>query len=168
MWGIRIADPVRPAAWAISMVSKSVGLGHLFAPGTGADSYIASNAFDDNFLTSSPEAWDYMRRQVLAIPELQLGGPSLNWLHEALAETRRLARRPSPNLPCLCYCGANERIVDIDRVQSRMARWPGGHLEMVEDAQHEVMMEIPEVRDRIVTEIIAHFDNVGTEMALRA
>ncbi|WP_305971516.1 MULTISPECIES: alpha/beta fold hydrolase [unclassified Mameliella] len=168
MWGIRIADPVRPAAWAISRMSKSVGLGHLFAPGTGADSYVASNAFDDNLLTTDTEQWDYMRRQVLAIPELQLGGPSLHWLHEALAETRRLARRPSPKQPCICYCGTNERIVDIDRIRSRMARWPNGRLDMVEGGEHEILMESPHIRERVLSEIVTHFDSATDRTALRA
>ncbi|MGP6086659.1 alpha/beta fold hydrolase [Antarctobacter jejuensis] len=168
MWGIRISDPVRPAAWAISRVSKSVGLGHLFAPGTGADSYVASNAFDDNLLTTDAEAWDYMRRQVLAIPELQLGGPSLHWLHEALAETRRLARAPSPEQPCICYCGTNERIVDVDRIRARMSRWSNGRLDMVESGEHEILMEAPKKRERILSEIAAHFDSASEETALRA
>ena len=168
MWGIRIADPVRPAAWAISRMSKSVGLGHLFAPGTGADSYVASNAFDDNLLTTDPESWDYMRRQVLAIPELQLGGPSLHWLHEALAETRRLARTTSPTQPCVCYCGTHERIVDIERIRSRMKRWPKGRLDTVDHGEHEILMEAPQNRDRVLSEITAHFDSANEQTALRA
>ncbi|SMX43758.1 Phospholipase YtpA [Maliponia aquimaris] len=168
MWGIRISDPVRPAAWAISRMSKTVGLGHLFAPGTGVDSYVASSSFPDNLLTTDPEQWEYMRRQVLAIPELQLGGPSLHWLHEALAESRRLARRPSPSLPCICYCGTNERIVDVDRIRSRMDSWPGGRLEMVEGGEHEVLMEVPRIRERILAEIVDHFDATGAKSAMRA
>lgn len=168
MWGIRIANPVRPAAWAISRVSKSVGLGHLFAPGTSATSYVVANDFDDNTLTRDPEMWDYMRRQVLAHEELQLGGPSLHWLHEALAETRTLARRPAPNVPCICFTGTNERIVDVDRIRTRMAHWPGGRLEMVQDAEHEILMEVPETRKRVLSEMIAHFDNAGAAEALTA
>lgn len=168
MWGIRISDPVRPAAWAISRVSKTVGLGHLIAPGRGVDSYVASNTFPNNLLTTDPEQWDYMRGQILAIPELQLGGPSLNWLHEALAETRRLSRQPSPNMPCLCYCGTNERIVDIDRIRSRMARWPQGRLDMVETGEHEILMESAPIRDRVLSEMIDQFDTSGTRAALTA
>ncbi|MBT54966.1 MAG: lysophospholipase [Mameliella sp.] len=168
MWGIRIADPVRPAAWAISRMSKTVGLGHLFAPGTGVDSYVASNAFAENLLTTDAESWDYMRRQVLAIPELQLGGPSLHWLHEALAETRRLARLPSPQQPSICYCGTNERIVDIDRIRARMARWPNGRLDMVDQGEHEILMEAPLIRERVLAEIVTHFDSAGAQTALRA
>ncbi|MBP0484196.1 alpha/beta fold hydrolase [Sagittula salina] len=168
MWGIRIANPVRPAAWAISRVSKSVGLGHLFAPGTGAASYVVANVFEDNTLTRDPDMWDYMRRQVLAHPELQLGGPSLHWLHEALAETRTLARRPAPKVPCLCFTGTNERIVDVDRIRTRMAHWPGGRLEMVPGGEHEILMEVPATRAHVLSEIVAHFDSAGEAEVLSA
>lgn len=168
MWGIRIAQPVRPAAWAVSRLSKSVGLGHMFAPGTGVDSYVASADFDGNLLTTDPAMWDYMRRQVMAIPELQLGGPSLHWLHEALTEMRDLNRRASPDLPCVTFCGTHERIVDVDRIRNRMARWPGGRLEMVEGGEHELMMEAPALRDRVMAEMIALFDSASETVALRA
>lgn len=168
MWGIRIANPVRPAAWALSAMSKSVGLGHRFAPGTGVDSYVASADFAGNLLTSDPEMWDYMRRQVMAIPELQLGGPSLHWLHEALVETRALNRRASPKLPCLTFCGSNERIVDVERIRTRMARWPGGRLEMVEGGEHEVLMEAPALRAQVHDGMLALFEAASEERALRA
>ena len=158
MWGIRIANPVRPAAWALSWSSKRFGLGHILTPGTGFDSYVATGAFADNTLTTDPEMWDYMRRQVLAQPELQLGGPSMHWLHEALNECRALARMPSPALPCLSFLGSNERIVDVPRIHDRMARWPGGHLGIVEGGEHEVLMERPELRERIIARMTAHFD----------
>ncbi len=169
MWGIRMASPTRPAAWALSWGGSKMGLGHLFAPGTGTDSYVATGVFDDNTLTTDPEMWDYMRRQVLARPELQLGGPSLNWLHEALAECRTLARRPAPALPCTCYTGTHERIVDIPRIEARMAGWPGGRLDMIEGAEHEIMMEAPHIRDRVHAEMIDQFNRTGTApQALRA
>ncbi|MEQ5870317.1 alpha/beta hydrolase [Sagittula sp. NFXS13] len=168
MWGIRIANPVRPAAWAIARMSKSMGLGHMFAPGTGAISYVVGSDFNDNSLTRDPEMWEYMRRQVLAHPELQLGGPSLNWLHEALAEMRILSRRPAPNVPCVCYTGTNERIVDIDRIRARMAEWPGGRLEMVADGEHEIMMEVPATRNRVFADMIDHFATAGEAQALTA
>jgi lysophospholipase len=168
MWGIRISDPVRPAAWAISRMSKTVGLGHLFTPGTRVESYVASNAFGDNLLTTDSDQWNYMRQQVLAIPELQLGGPSLHWLHEALAEARRLSRKPSPKLPCICYCGTNERIVDIDRIHARMDRWPQGRLDMIDKGEHEILMESPYIRDRVLSEIIDLFEGAGTRRVMTA
>ncbi|WP_425098623.1 alpha/beta hydrolase [Tropicibacter sp. S64] len=168
MWGIRIAEPLRPAAWALSWSSRQVGLSHHYTPGTGIDSYVASAPFEDNLLTTDPEMWDYMRRQVLAQPELQLGGPSLGWLHESLRETRMLARRPSPTLPCLTFLGTNERIVDVPRIRERMAHWPGGKLVMVENGEHEVLMEGAAQRKSIHDQMIALFDSASARQALTA
>ncbi|WP_136442670.1 alpha/beta fold hydrolase [Pacificoceanicola onchidii] len=168
MWGIRIADPLRPAAWALSWGSKQMGLSHHYAPGTGIDSYVASAPFEDNLLTRDPEMWDYMRRQVLAHPDLQLGGPSLGWLHEALSECRTLARRPAPTMPCLTFLGTNERIVDIPRIRERMAHWPGGKLVMIEKGEHEVMMEDAGTRGRICNQMISLFDGASASHAMTA
>ncbi len=168
MWGIRMADPIRPAAWALSWWGKQIGLGHVFTPGTKPESYVASEPFENNLLTRDREMWDYMKRQVTSVPELQLGGPSLNWLHEALAETRELSRRPSPAQPCLTFLGTNERIVDSSRITSRMEQWPGGQLVQITDGEHEILMEDVKKRKRVADQICALFDRAGSDTALTA
>ncbi|MGH1415916.1 MAG: alpha/beta hydrolase [Pelagimonas sp.] len=168
MWGIRMADPLRPAAWALSWWGKQIGLGHVFTPGTKPESYIVTEPFENNLLTRDPAMWDYMRRQVLAVPELQLGGPSLNWLHEALAETRELSRRPSPSQPCLTFLGTNERIVDTSRILNRMEKWPGGQLVQITDGEHEILMEDENTRSRVADQMCALFDRAGSDTALTA
>lgn len=158
MWGIRIAAPVRAAAWALGWGSTRVGLDHRIAPGTTIESYVASQPFDKNQLTTDSESYELMRHQVTQEAGFQLGGPSLRWLYESLAECRALAQRPSPALPCLTFCGSNERIVDTRAIHARMARWPGGRLELVPNAEHEVLMEGPLLRRLITDSIVAHFD----------
>ena len=78
-----------------------MGLGHAYAPGTGADNYVATAPFEGNLLTTDPGMWQYMKDQLLAHPELLLGGPSLRWLHEALRECRELQSMASPESPAL-------------------------------------------------------------------
>lgn len=158
MWGIRISAPVRPAAWAVSWTSRQLGLGHHFAPSTGADSYVVTAPFQDNLLTRDPGMFDFMKRQIEAHPELGLGGPSLHWLHEALRETRALAALPAPDVPCVTFVGDNERIVSVPRIRERMATWPRGKLEVLKDAEHEVLMEGAEVRARIFALTCQHFE----------
>ncbi|WP_417722287.1 alpha/beta fold hydrolase [Salipiger sp.] len=161
MWGIRIAAPVRPAAWALGWSTARMGLDHHYAPSTGPDSYTATGAFEGNLLTTSREGWDYMNRQVIEVPELQLGGPSLRWLHQALGECLALARLPSPRIPCISFVGSNERIVDVARVQARMADWPGGKLEVVPGGEHEVLMEDAVTRGRIVSQMADLFETAA-------
>lgn len=157
MWGIAMAGPLRPAAWALSWGGASLGFGHVYTPGTKPISYIISEPFQGNLLTTDPEMWDYMRRQTEAQPELQLGGPSLRWLHQALAECRSLARMDAPRVPCLTFLGTNERIVDKVRITDRMTKWPGGRLEWIEGGEHECLMEGRATRSRIANELATHF-----------
>ena len=52
----------------------------------------------------------------------------------------------------------NERIIDTAAVHDRMRRWPDGTLDVVPNAEHEVLMERPETRKRIMEMLQAHFD----------
>ncbi|WP_323765314.1 alpha/beta hydrolase [Marinovum sp.] len=161
MWGIRIAGAARPAAWAMGWTSRKLGLSHLYAPSTGATSYVATAPFADNVLTRDREMFEHMRAQVRAHPELQLGGPSLHWLHEALRECRALAALPAPDLPCITFLGSNERIVSAPEIHSRMAGWPQGRLEVIEGGEHEVLMEGADLRRQILATALAHVDRAG-------
>ncbi len=161
MWGIRMAPALRPAAWAISTGATKLGMGHMLAPTTRPESYVAIAPFADNLLTTDPEMFDYMRAQITAQPDLQLGGPSLRWLSQALRECRRLSHMPSPDLPCLCFLGTNERIVDTDRIHDRMRRWPKGELVMVPKGEHEVLMEAPAMRRAVIDRTITQFAAAG-------
>ncbi|MDU8913788.1 alpha/beta hydrolase [Aestuariicoccus sp. MJ-SS9] len=157
MWGIAMSGPLRPAAWALSWSGAALGFGHVYTPGTRPSSYVNSEPFAGNLLTRDEEMWNYMRAQTEAQPELQLGGPSLRWLHQALSECRALAQRPSPTLPCLTLAGTAEAIVDADRIAERMDRWPGGAMEWIEGGQHECLMEDRATRTRLADRLVAHF-----------
>ncbi|MFZ5708285.1 MAG: alpha/beta fold hydrolase [Pseudomonadota bacterium] len=152
MWGVKIPQWQIPAAWALGHVSRRLGQGHRYVPGTGPVTYVAEAPFEDNVLTSDPEMFALMKRQVLARPELSLGGPSLQWLNEAMVESVALAQRPSPAVPALTGLGTRERVVDPERVIDRMNRWPGGRLSMFEGAEHEIVMETAAIRERFFDE----------------
>lgn len=161
MWGIRMAAALRPAAWALGWGSSQMGIGHVYAPSTGPESYVATVAFENNLLTRDRDGWNYMQRQVHDMPELQLGGPSLRWLHQALNECLTLARLPAPKMPAIAFVGSDERIVDVPRIAARMAAWPGGQLETIAGGRHEVLMEDPVTRGRILTRMVDVFASAG-------
>ncbi len=149
MWGILISPMVRPFAKILAAVSGVVGLRHLYAPGTGPKTYVDIAPYDDNLLTTDREMYDMMQHQVRSHPDLALGGPSLGWLHEALSETHKLSRMPSPDKPAITFLGTNERIVDTKSVVDRMQRWPNGRLDIIPGAEHEVLMETPGTRAHV-------------------
>lgn len=146
MWGISLVGSKRYMAWIGSTVAHNIGLGNTIAPGTLPTTYVLSNPFADNMLTKDHGMFERMKMQVETHPELALGGPTLSWLNEALRECKSLRAHPTPNIPCKTYLGTNERIVDVEFIHDRMARWPNGELVMVEDGEHEVAMECEAVQ----------------------
>ncbi|MBC7165682.1 MAG: alpha/beta hydrolase [Roseovarius sp.] len=165
MWGIRMGAALRPFAWALGWSARHLGLGHLYAPGTRPEHYVLSEPFETNKLTNDRATWNDMARQLEAHPELGIGGPSLRWLHEALMEMRALARRPSPALPCLTILGSEEEIVDPRRIHDRMARWPGGRLEIVPGGRHETLMDTPAMQARLFSMLCGFYDSAQRPVA---
>lgn len=161
MWGIHMAQALRPVAWSLSWGSRQLGMSHHYAPGTAGEHYVLAEPFETNKLTNDREMYDYMARQLRAHPELGLGGPSLHWLHEALSETRDMASLPSPARPCLTILGSDEQIVDVPRVEERMAQWPRGSLEMVPGGRHETLMDTLEMRTRLFQKLCDFFAHAG-------
>lgn len=158
MWGISLSAWMRPLAPIVTQLSIWLGRTHRYAPTTGGKSYLLSVPFQGNVLTTDPEMWDYMRRQVEGVPDLSLGGPSIGWLHAALRECADLALRPSPAVPCVTALGTAEKVVDPAPVHLRMAGWPGGRLDLYPMAEHEVMMETPAHRARFFDQSCILFD----------
>jgi len=150
MWGILMQAGLRPAAWALSAAARGTGQGLRYAPGTTARSYIESVPFEGNMLTRDRAGWDWQRAQLSAHPDLTLGGPTLHWLNVALIEMRQLMAMPAPDVPAYVAIGAGERIVDPGPVARLLAHWPGGRLETIEEAEHELLMERNEVRQRVL------------------
>lgn len=164
MWGINMSKLTRPVAWSVAAVMSAIGLTEGLTPGTKRDSFVATEPFATNTLTGDEEMYDYMRAHLELEPGFGLGGPSVNWLFEALKETRALAAQPAPRQPCLTWLGTREIIVDAGRIHAIMGKWPSGKLELIEGAQHEVLMEMPEIRDRVMARTAAHF-TTRTELA---
>lgn len=158
MWGIAMPRAMRPVAWALSTVLREFGHGQRYTPGSGPVTYVAEAPFEDNTLTTDPDMWAMMRRQVTEHPELSLGGPSMHWLNEALHECRNLTRRKPPEVPTLVFLGGNERIVNVPSVEHRVATWPGAKLERVAGAEHEIMMEGPGTRKRFFDAAAEQFE----------
>jgi lysophospholipase len=168
MWGILLPQPLRPVAYTISMCATQLGCGNAIAPSTRAESYLLTEPFENNKLTRDREMYDYMRSHVELEPRLGLGGPSLRWLYQALTEGNQLARRPSPAMPCLTWLGSDEQIVDPARIQTRMANWPCGKLEVVEDGRHEMLMEDRALRRSIVDRTLDFFEHSDANTPCRA
>ncbi len=159
MWGIRFAPGVAQIARALARSAKALRQGLRYAPGTSAASYVTYTPFPGNVLTRDLETYSWMQAQLAAHPELGLGGPGLHWLDVAMEECQTLSTMPSPDLPALCFLGAEEKVVDPAPIHARMADWPKGKLHIIANAEHEIMMEVPATRQRFYDETCALFDS---------
>lgn len=157
MWGILLAPHMRPFAWALSWAGHRNRFRYRYAPTTQAETYVSAQPFDDNMLTTDRGMYAFLQRQAASHPELTIGGPSLGWLYAALCETRALARLSMPALPALTFLGSHERIVDPAPIHAHMARWKQGRLEIIEGAEHELLMEQPQRRERVYDAMDALF-----------
>jgi len=157
MWGIQMSPTMRPLGNFMTAFGPMLGLGNLRVPTTTHQGYVLTNPFDDNTLTTDPQMYEMMQHQLKSHPDLILGGPTIRWFSQGVRECRELASRPSPNVPCLTFLGSNERIVDADSIHDRMQRWPNGQLSLIQGGEHEVLLEVPELRQPIFDQIAEHF-----------
>lgn len=161
MWGLELPAVFRPVAQQLSGVVRSIGLGHIYAPGTKPETYVKTAPFEGNTLTSDAEMYNYMHRQVTEHPELALGGPSINWVHEALKETSALTSMPPPAYPTYTALGSDEVIVSPQRIKSHMEKWPSGTLEMFEGGRHEIIMEDDQMRKKFLDGCVQVFETAA-------
>jgi lysophospholipase len=157
MWGIPTRPMMRPIVWALMSGAMTLAARPRYAPGNGPANYLAIAPFEGNVLTGDREMFGWMQAMLRARPELGLGGPTLHWAREAFLECRRLRQSAAPKVPALTFLGAKETVVDPAAIRARMARWPGGRLEVIAGAQHEVLMETPAIRARVFDQTAAHF-----------
>ena len=66
-------------------------------------------------------------------------------------------------LPALLpACFGPHDSIDCPRVHDRMNRWPGGALDVLPGAEHEVLMETPALRTRVYDRMNALFTHGET------
>jgi len=161
MWGIQLPPVQRLAVWPFSWAALALGKVKAYAPGTDGTSYVMNTAFVDNRLTNDPEMYQYYIRQIKALPEYQLGGPTIGWLYQTLKELGTLSKTQSPDLPCLTFCGEQDVVVDLSAINARLSKWPEAKRVAIPNAKHDIFSEIPQIRKDVVNKMCAFFEEVG-------
>jgi len=157
MWGVGLPKLLRPLGPTLARLFRDSGPAMAYAPGWGPITYVHRVPFHDNGLTTDPEMWAFLVRQVAEAPSLAIAGAALHWVAEAVLECAELAPIPSPDLPCYCALGTQERIIPKEPVYTRMGQWPRGQLALFDGARHEVIMEGTTMRRRFYDGCAATF-----------
>ncbi len=161
MLGLPQNAALRAGVAAMARLSRPLGRDGDYVPGTGPDFGLLGTSFDLNDLTRDAVQFARMQAQLVAEPGLALGGPSLRWAGSALSEMAALRRLPAPDVPALVGMAGNERIVSNDAIQERMTGWATGELVVYAQAEHELMMERPEVRGDFLSRVLALFERTA-------
>lgn len=155
MWGIQMPAYARPLTYLLPPIARALNKDRTFAPGTSPINYVTETGFETNMLTRDPETYGWLARHAAEVPEFSLGGPSVKWVGSATRENDRLFAAPRPQVPCLTLLGTDEEIVSIEAIRKYHAGWASGELRMVDGAKHEMMMEVPAIRQRFLDDTLA-------------
>ena len=158
MWGLDQPFGLGAGLRAGAALTGPFGRDAAYAPTTGPEYGLSSMVYAGNPLTSDRAQFERMQAQLVAHPQIAIGGPSLRWLAAALVEMRRLRRAPSPRVRALIGLGGTERVVSPRAIRERAASWPQAELIDYPGAEHEILMEGPDVREDFLKRAMGLFD----------
>ncbi|MEL7343755.1 MAG: alpha/beta hydrolase [Pseudomonadota bacterium] len=156
MWAINYGK-FAPIATVLAWGGKKLGFEKRFVIGAGPVSYTGATSFEDTGLTNDPEMYKWMQ-MLVAIPGLDVGGPSYGWVYAAQQEMNAMKPAKSPGIPALLAVGDNDTIVINDVAVARVSNWPDATVLPLSPCKHEPFMESPAVRGTFLREIIKHMD----------
>ena len=154
MWAINLPVAMRPLPFVLPPVYRMARRGLAYAPGTRPANYISETGFLENLLTTDRDSYDVLGRHAASEPMFALGGPSVHWVGEAAKEGRALMRLPRPDVPALTFLGSLDQVVSSAAIVRVHASWPSAELRLVEGGKHEVLMEAPAIRGRVLSETL--------------
>ncbi|MBL1431598.1 MAG: alpha/beta hydrolase [Robiginitomaculum sp.] len=136
---------------ALVAVFAAIGLKKLQPPGLSGGGALDPEAA--KVLTSDPVRFDRDLRRCTQQPKLQLGGPTIGWLHAALSLHKSLAKQNGFNKICTpVYFGIAEReaLVSNQAIKQACKELPNAEFEIYQDSLHEIIQERDEIRDKFM------------------
>lgn len=127
---------------AICRVASTLGLGESYVPAGRA--FRPDKAFRGNALTGDPEHFFRFQDFLIRHPALQMGDPTLGWLHAASLSMDQLWRDLSSrklSVPILLLSGQADRVVHPIWHERALFFLERGHYCSIPDARHEIYME---------------------------
>jgi lysophospholipase len=131
-----------------------------YVPGS-QDFQFSDYGFD---LTNSTARRNWNRNLFAVYPALRLGGPSFQWLHEALQVPRRLRTVQFPdsvNCPILVFQAGSDQVVKPN-AQIHL-RSKNSHFVMAYEphGQHELLQEQDDIRARVINKTLHFFEQAA-------
>ncbi len=148
--------PYLGAKRAVIRALNAVGFGTWFIPG-GSERSLLTRGFEANVLTGDRRQFDRLVAASTQLPRLAVGSPTVRWLANAFALTRRFADprySVATTTPILIVAAGADRIVDTAATERFAIRLKAGRCVTIPNARHQVIME----RDEMTAQFWAAFD----------
>lgn len=159
---------VQTKPWPMGAAKVLIQLGHWFNRQllgdkpryfVGMRDY-ADVSYANNRLTHSQQRYEWFRAMYQQHPEIQLGGPTVQWLKQslqAMAELPEAAQRI--HIPVLLLQATDDRIVSPEpqNVFIELSPHPASQLQRLQGSYHEVLMEKDEIRGDALRSVMAFF-----------
>jgi lysophospholipase len=136
----------------------TIGQSNRYAP--GKHDRDPREPFEGNKITSSKSRWHEIQRIWNQHPETVLGGPSTEWVYQALNLTSKNRRHTIARvIPVLILeAGSDSLVINPSRAEFRTIFH---HFEIVDfpQSKHEILMERDPIRERAIKTILKFFNN---------
>jgi len=113
--------------------------------------------FERNVLTHSRQRYQAFRSVYDNVTDVQLGGPTFNWLYEAISAAMNAQNLANDiTIPVLLFQAGNDKVVSAAGQKKVAAAVTQDHFrfETIEGASHELMMETDKFRQPVLNAII--------------
>ncbi|MDV6316670.1 alpha/beta hydrolase [Idiomarina sp. HP20-50] len=113
--------------------------------------------FEDNVLTHSKQRYKAFRNAYDNVTDVQLGGPTFNWLYEAISAAMNAQKLVNDiAIPVILFQAGSDKVVSAPGQKKVAAAVSRKHFrfEIIEGAYHELMMETDAFRQPVLDAII--------------
>jgi lysophospholipase len=125
-----------------------------YAPGKGPYS-AEEDVFETNPYTHSRSRFEVDKNISIQWPKLALGGPTANWVNQAILATRSIDKL-TVETPILMFQAGSDPIVKLPR-QNSFCKSHKCTMKVYPTAHHEIIMESDGIRDSAMLEIKSFF-----------
>jgi lysophospholipase len=157
---LRINTTPYPETFAKMVVSflHAIGLGDRYAP--GKHDHDPGDLFEENKLTSSKDRWNAIQTTWNRHPEAVTGGPSNDWVEQAIDRTAFIRARLSgiKSRVLILQAGKDEFVMNPEENRAR-GEIAGALLTCFPDSRHEILFEQDPIRDQAIAEILTFYGN---------
>jgi lysophospholipase len=147
MWGINAAKQLGALARPVTWVVAHAGWRAVYALGNAYDP--ESVPFEADKLTHDRPRHDRSRAQIIATPDVQLGGVTWGWVASAVGAIGWLGSAravTSVDIPVTVVAAGDDLLVDNVKVRAVTARLPHGKYIEVPGSYHEILIETDDIR----------------------